>query len=208
MMTKSECGKLIAYWNREATPADLAACRDIVRRALRQNGLNFRFSVRVKKMEMGHSQGHDRITATITIPDPPPAIRDISGNTIKGLNKITIWFERNAGLFSCDAHHKRHTEEAEIFNKMGDTPAALAAIDSLPWDGEVCEFNLFTNGRVREYRKRHFYRYEPKGHFCYDSNFAALADPLWAVFRHFAVNLGYGAKFDNSKGKIRLRKSA
>ena len=207
-MTKQECGKLIAYWNRAATKADLKACRDLVRNALRANGLNFRYSVRVADMGMGHCQGHDRITATITIPTPIDKIRDIEGNTVKGLSKITIWFKRNAGLFDIEKHQKRHTEEAAIFDKMGDTPAALAAIDALPWDGEVCEFNLFTNGHIREYRKRHFYGYEPRGSFCYDADFAALADPLYSVFHEFAVNLGYGAKFDNSKGKIRLRKNA
>lgn len=64
------------------------------------------------------------------------------------------------------------------------------------WDLSKCNFQqfsfmCFTDGKIREYRKRHFYKYEPSNHFDYDTNLSAFADFVNSQIKDICEKKGF-----------------
>ena len=188
-LTTEEAGKIIAHWRREPNEMDRAAVRSIVTEALNKAGVDCtaEFSAYAHVPTLGHGG----ITAVIRLNKPYAAIRTVAGSLIKGLDTITIRFDRCAGLMDYEAAMARHKEEDAILESAKSVADARAAIDNLEWDGEVVQFTSSTNGRIRDYRCRHFYPYEGRGHFGYAPDWETLGECLAKHIKAIARETGY-----------------
>lgn len=198
---KQKAGKLIAYWNRKATPADLAAVRSMVQDAISDCGLDATATVAVDDSDPHCvSLGHNPIEAVIKLNGAIPAIRMRDGAVVKGMDTITVVFRRNAGVY--DAVKHRELMETRAANESGmSRENALAAGDAMPWEGEVVEFSARTNGKIRGYRCRRWEIYEGGvpgygadhigGHFGYADTWETLKPDFAAYVRSVAHDLGY-----------------
>lgn len=198
---KARVGNIIAYWNRKATPADLAAVRSMVQYAISDCGLDATATVAVDDSDPHCvSLGHNPIEAVIKLNGAIPAIRMRDGAVVKGMDTITVVFRRNAGVY--DAVKHRELMETRAANESGmSRENALAAGDAMPWEGEVVEFSARTNGKIRGYRCRRWEIYEGGvpgygadhigGHFGYADTWENLKPDFAAYVRSVAQDLGY-----------------
>ena len=191
-ITKEESGKLIAHWRLAPTTEDLNNIRNIVADAVAGCGLDAKIEI-VSRPLYCDVLGHGRVTAKITIRNAADAVRQADGTLVVGMDTITIDFDKCAGLFSLDAHFKRHKEEDELLSSLPETEA-MEAIDNLPWDAVAVSFSGRTNGKARDYRRRHFYPYEGSGHYDYGAVWGDLADAVSAYVGGIARSLGYEGK--------------
>ena len=198
-LTKEQSGKLIAHWRLMPTDKDVAVVRNIVCDAVINCGMDATIDIAVKPWDIP-SLGHGRIEATIKVRNAYDAIRAVDGSLVKGMDTITIWFDACAGLFDFDAYGKRQKEESALFATLAEDKA-MEAIDNLPWDGIAVQFSGRTNGKARDYRKRHFYPYEGKGHYGYGGSWADIAEEVEGYIGGIARNLGYA-------GKLKIRNAA
>lgn len=163
-LTAEQCGKMIAHWRRPIDISDIQKVREMV------CGVACQFAattVEVKVESVGVSSlGYERIVAKIKFNDIAKAVRATDGSLIKGMDEITIQFDKCAGLLSYEEYGKRQEEENRLFKSLPEEEAK-AAINALPWDGEVVQFSGRTNGKIRGYRKRYFYSFEGNNHFGY-----------------------------------------
>ena len=200
---KARVGKIIAYWNRKATPADLAAVRLMVQDAIADCGLDATAEVAVDTAYRCVTLGHNPIKAVIKLNGTCPAVRMRNGSVVKGMDTITVYFKRNAGVYSAKKHQElRAIRDANGCNMSRED--ALSAGDAMPWEGESFEFDARTNGKVREYRCRHWYPFEggvpgygPEhlgGHFGYADSWDNLKPDFSAYIRSVAHDLGYDGK--------------
>jgi hypothetical protein len=198
---KARVGKIIAYWNRKPTAADLAAVRDMVQAAINDCGLDATAEVAVDDADYHCvSLGHNPIKAVIKLNGTYPAVRMRNGSVVKGMDTITATFKRNAGVYDADKHHDLRELRAENGAKL-TREEALAAGDAMPWEGEVVEFNARTNGHIRGYRCRTWSPYEGGvpgyglehigGHFGYADTWENLKPDFAAYVRSIARDLGY-----------------
>ena len=199
-LTKAECGRLIAYWNRKMDKAEVAHIREMVRAEAR--GV-FRSWVRGVRVSLVPSSlvfgkpifGHKKVKAEIKL-NLPSAFRTPHGDTIKGFDTITILFTREAGCFSIGKHREYDKREKEFFSTL-PLKEAMEAIDALDWDGEVVEMKGYTNGRIRGYRHRGFYSYEGRDHLRYSNTWDDLRedlnDYLWGFLRDM-IHASYYAR--------------
>ena len=128
-IAKVRAGKLIAHWRIMPSDNDLSAVRDIVANAVRKCGMDATIDVSVVPMECA-SLGHGRVKAVINIRNAYGAVRMADGTLVKGMDKITIDFDKCAGLFDFDAHGKRCNEEDKLLATLPKAKA-MAAIDKL-----------------------------------------------------------------------------
>ena len=202
---RARVAKLIAHWRTPVTDADLAAVNSIVNNAIAAFGLDATAKVEVDDGEhICHTLGHNPIKAVIKINGAYPAVRLANGTLVKGMDTITVQFCRKVGLYDYEAYGKRKDEEAAIFRDMDDNEAAKRLIDALPWDAEVVDFSARTNGKARDYRKRHWYIYEGGksgygvdhigGHFGYADTWGNLAEDFAAYLAAVARAFGYAYK--------------
>ena len=200
---KQIAGKLIAHWNVKENGKDLAAVRSIVDAAIADCGLDATATVEVDTEHDIPTLGHFPYKAVIKIHNAYPAVRMRNGTVVKGMDTITVQFARKVGLVNFEEYGERQKEESRLFDTM-PKEKAMAAIDALPWDGDVVDFSARTNGKVRDYRKRHWYLFEGGtagygaahigGHFGYADKWEALADDFAAYVRAVAHDLGYDGK--------------
>ena len=180
-MTKEEkvdVGSLIAHWRRRLSVDDVAEVRDIIKDAVKKCGL--KCFVKVANKPNYYSDiglGYDKIFATIKLRNPCEAVRTARKDLVKMLSTIKIDFDKCAGLFSFEDHGKRHKEQDALFEQLPKADA-MAAIDALPWDAESVHFNGSTDGKIRQYRRRQFYRYEGKNHYDYASRWEGLRESV------------------------------
>lgn len=201
---KTRVGNIIAYWNRKATTADLAAVRSMVQCAIYDCGLDATATVAVDDADYHCvSLGHNPIKAVIRVNGARPAIRMRNGAVVKGMDTITVLFKRNAGVYDAGKH--RELSEIRAANECGmSREDALAAGDAMPWEGEVVEFSARTNGKIRGYRCRTWDIYEGGvpgygadhigGHFGYADTWDNLKTDFAAYVRSVAHDLGYENK--------------
>ena len=198
---KARVGNIIAYWNRKATPADLAAVRSMVQGAISDCGLDATATVAVDDDDYHCvSLGHNPIKAVIKFNGAIPAIRMRNGAVVKGMDTITVLFNRNAGVYDVEKHHKLGAVRAANGTRMSREDA-LAAGDAMPWEGEVVEFSARTNGKIMGYRCRKWDVYEGGvpgygidhigGHFGYADTWENLKPDFAAYVRSVAHDLGY-----------------
>lgn len=173
-LTQEQCGKMIAHWRRPIDISDIQKVRDMV------CGVACQFAattVEVKVEPTGSLLGYERLVAIIKFNEIPQAVRTGDRDLIKGMDEITIWFDRCAGLLSHEEYVKRQEEESRLFKDLPEEEAK-AAINALPRDGEVVKFSGWTNGKIREYRKHYFYPFEGNNHFGYAPTWEALKDQV------------------------------
>ncbi len=207
---KQKAGKLIAHWNVKENVKDLAAVRSIVESAIDGCGLDATATVEVDTDYNIPTLGHNPYKAVIKINNAYPAVRMRNGTLVKGMDTITVQFARKVGLVDFKEYGERQKAEASFFNAMPKAKA-MAAIDALPWDGEVVDFSARTNGKARDYRKRYWYPFEGGtagygaahigGHFGYADKWETLAEDFAAYVRAVAHDLGY-------EGKVQRREVA
>lgn len=200
---KQIAGKLIAHWNVKENGKDLAAVRSIVDAAIADCGLDATAMVEVDTEHDIPTLGHFPYKAVIKINNAYPAVRMRNGTLVKGMDTITVQFARKVGLVDFDEYGVRQKAEARFFDTMPKAKA-MAAIDALPWDGEVVDFSARTNGKARDYRKRYWYPFEGGtagygaahigGHFGYADKWETLAEDFAAYVRAVANDLGYAGK--------------
>ena len=162
-LTQEQCDKMIAHWRRPIDISDIQKVREMV------CGVACQFAattVEVKVEPTVSLLGYERLVAIIKFNDIAKAVRATDGSLIKGMDEITIRFDRCAGLLSYEEYGKRQEEEFRLFKSLPEEEAK-AAINALPWDGEVVEFSGRTNGQIRGYRKHRFYPFEGNNHFGY-----------------------------------------
>ena len=157
---RAKVADIIAYWRRKVTDADMDAVRTMVNDAIDKSGLDATATVEeddsyADMVDMGHKP----IKATIKINNAFPSVRMVNGTLVKGADTITVIFQREAGVYDHAKHHELMQVRHENADKMS-AEEALAAGDALPWEGESVEFSARTNGKARDYRKRHWYPYE------------------------------------------------
>lgn len=191
-ITKVRAGKLIAHWRLMPSDNDLSAVRDIVVNAVRKCGMDATIDVAVVPMECA-SLGHGRVTAVINVRNAYGAVRMADGTLVKGMDRITIDFDKCAGLFDFDAHCKRNDEEDKLFATFPKAKA-MAAIDKLHWDAVDVHYSGRTNGKERLYRCRHFSPFEGRGHYGYGAIWADIADGVAEYIGGIARGLGYANK--------------
>ena len=197
---KQMAGKLIAHWNVKENGKDLAAVRSIVESAIDGCGLDATATVEVDTEHDIPTLGHFPYKAVIKINNAYPSVRMRNGTIVKGMDTITVHFARKVGLVDFEENGERQKAEARFFDTM-PKEKAMAAIDALPWDGEVVDFSARTNGKARDYRKRHWYLFEGGtagygaahvgGHFGYADKWENLAEDFAAYVRAVAHDLGY-----------------
>lgn len=206
---KARVGKIIAYWRRKATEADLTSVRTMVQEAIDACGLDATAKVGVAEEDFYClSMGHNPIKAEIKLNAAIPAIRKRDGAVVKGMDTITVLFERQAGVYD----HAKHFELLNKRHELTDTlppEEALAAGDALPWEGEAVQFSARTNGKIRGYRCRTWYPYEggvagygPEhlgGHYGYADTWENLKPDFAAYVRAVAHDLGYEGKADRKE---------
>ena len=198
---KARVGNIIAYWNRKASPADLAAVRSMVQYAISDCGLDATATVAVDDSD-SHcvSLGHNPIKAVIKLNGAIPAIRMRNGSVVKGMDTIMVIFSRRAGVYDAEKH--RELMETRAANGIGmSREEALADGDAMPWEGEVVEFSARTNGKIRGYRCRRWEIFEGGvpgygadhigGHFGYADTWENLKPDFAAYVRSVAHDLGY-----------------
>ena len=200
---KQRAGKLIAHWSVKENGKDLAAVSSIVDAAIADCGLDATATVEVDTEHDISTLGHFPYKAVIKLHGTYPAVRMADGTLVKGMDTITVQFCRKVGLFDYDAYGERQKEEAALFDKLPKAEA-MAAIDALPWDGYVVDFSARTNGKARDYRKRHWYPYEGGvsgygathigGHFGYAESWDTLKVDFMAYVRKVATDLGYAGR--------------
>lgn len=198
---KARVGNIIAYWNRKATPADLAAVSSMVQGAISDCGLDATATVAVDDDDYHCvSLGHNPIKAVIKLNGAIPEIRMRNGAVVKGMDTITVLFKREAGIYDADKHMDLGAVRAANESSMSREDA-LAAGDAMPWEGEVVEFSARTNGKIRGYRCRKWGIYEGGvpgygidhigGHFGYADTWDNLKPDFAAYVRSVAHDLGY-----------------
>ena len=191
-ITKEQSGKLIAHWRLMPTDKDMAAVRDIVANAVSLCGMDATIDISVRPYECD-SLGHGRIEAVISVRNAYDSVRMMNGTLVKGMDRISICFDKCAGLFNFQDHNKRLEEEEEIFATR-TRAKAMAEIDGLPWDGVAVSFSGRTNGKARIYRCRHFYTFEGRGHYGYGAVWADIAENVAEYVGGIARGLGYDGK--------------
>lgn len=200
---RSRVAKLIAHWCKPVTKADLSAVRDIVQSAIDDCGLDAAATVAVYDNYNPRTLGYNPIKAEIKINNTFPAIRMRNGTVVKFMDTITVIFRRQSGMYDTEAYGERQKLEEGIFRTYPKAEA-MAVIDTLPWDAESVEFSARTNGKARDYRKRHWYPYEGGvpgygndhlgGHYGYADTWENLKPDFAAYLRSVAVELGYAGK--------------
>ena len=201
---RAKVANIIAYWRCKVTDADMDAVRTMVNDAIDKSGLDATATIEEDDSYADMvCMGHKPIKATIKINNAFPSVRMVNGTLVKGVDTITVIFQRRAGVFDCAKHHELMQVRHENADKMS-TEEALAAGDALPWEGESVEFSARTNGKAREYRKRHWYPYEGGipgygldhigGHYGYADTWANLAPDFAAYVGAIAKDLGYAGK--------------
>ena len=200
---KQKAGKIIAHWNVKENGKDLAAVRSLVESAIDRCGLDAMATVEVDTEHDIPTLGHSPYKAVIKINNAYPAVRMRNGTLVKGMDTITVQFARKVGLVDFEEYGKRQKAEARFFATMPKAKA-MAAIDALPWDGEVVDFSARTNGKARDYRKHYWYPYEGGvsgygvnhigGHFGYAESWESLKPDFAAYVRAVAHDLGYEGK--------------
>lgn len=197
-------GNIIAYWRRKATKADIAAVRKMVKAAIDGCGLDATAEVTVDETDGNYpDMGHHPIKAVIKIHGAYPAVRMDNGTLVKGMDTITAIFDREAGCYSVEKHRELESMRAEKSEGRSDK-AILKIGDSIPWEGESVSFNARTNGKSREYRRRHWDIFEGGyagygighigGHYGYSDTWEHLAVDFAAYVRKVATDLGYAGK--------------
>ena len=197
---KQKAGKLIAHWNVKENGKDLAAVRSIVESAIDSCGLDATATVEVDTDHDIPSLGHFPYKAVIKINNAYPSVRMRNGSVVKGMDTITVQFARKVGLVDFEEYGVRQKDEARFFDTMPKAKA-MAAIDALPWDGEVVEFSARTNGKIRGYRCRRWDIYDGGvpgygadhigGHFGYADTWETLKPDFAAYVRSVTHDLGY-----------------
>ena len=197
---KQKAGKLIAHWNVKENGKDLAAVRSIVESAIDSCGLDATATVEVDTDHDIPSLGHFPYKAVIKINNAYPSVRMRNGSVVKGMDTITVQFARKVGLVDFEEYGVRQKAEARFFDTMPKAKA-MAAIDALPWDGEVVEFSARTNGKIRGYRCRRWDIYDGGvpgygadhigGHFGYADTWETLKPDFAAYVRSVTHDLGY-----------------
>jgi hypothetical protein len=200
---KQKAGRLIAHWNVKENGKDLAAVRSIVDAAIADCGLDATATVEIDKENNIPSLGHYPYKATIKINGTYPAVRMANGTLVKDMDTITVTFRKQVGLYDFNAYHERNKTRDNLLETMPQAEA-MAAVDALPWDGEVVDFSARTNGRARDYRKRYWYPFEGGvagygaghigGHFGYAESWESLKEDFAAYVRKVANDLGYAGK--------------
>lgn len=186
-ISRNAVGNLIAHWRRMPTTAETERIRNMVVDAVAENGI--RCFVEVETYRHTPSLGFGGIKATIHLQNPVEAVRDGNGTLIKGVGKITIEFDRCAGLYSFEEYCERQKKMDAIAKELGGYDKAFAAIDALPWDAESVDFTGWTDGKARDYRRRYFYPYEGRNHYCYDSTYEGLEEQLKGYMGNLARTL-------------------
>lgn len=200
---KQKAGKLIAHWNVKENGKDLAAVRSMVESAIDRSGLDATATVEVDTEHDIPILGHFPYKAVIKINNAYPAVRMRNGTLVKGMDTITVQFSRKVGLVDFKDAGERRNAKARFLDTM-PKEKAMAAIDALPWDGEVVDFCARTNGKARDYRKRHWYLFEGGtagygaahigGHFGYADRWETLEEDFAAYVQAVAHDLGYDGK--------------
>ena len=189
---KAKVGNLIAHWRRRLTNEDVAAVIDIVINGVK-NGIRAKctIDIRLKRNYWKSTQlGYDGIIATIKVCNPFQAVRTASGDMIKGMDTITLIFDKTAGLFSFKKHWERQKVQDALFGSL-PIADAMAAYDALPWDGESVQFKGRTNGKIRGYRRRHFYPYEGRYNYGYAQKWEGLKVQVEAYIKEIGDVCGY-----------------
>lgn len=172
-LTDRQAGEIIAHWRRKPTADDMAMVRQIVGDALKPYKKICTVKFRVAKSDIP-TLGYGSIMATIKCREPKQTIKTVKGDTVTGLDAITIQFTRQAGILDYGIYGERQKEEAEAFAQKSRKDA-MAYIDGLHWDGEVVQMYGITNGKIRQYRKRYTFPYQGLSHFSYAPSWAKLA---------------------------------
>ena len=197
---KERVGRIIAYWRRKATDADLTAVRSMVQDAINDCGLDATATVAEDDGYHCISLGHRPIKAVIKLRNPYQSVRMRNGTLVKGMDTITVIFAREAGVYDAAKHFDLMEMRHVAADKL-PVDEVLAAGDALPWEGEDVQFSARTNGKARDYRKRHWYIYEggvpgygPEhvgGHYGYADTWENLKPDFAAYVRAVAHDLGY-----------------
>lgn len=199
---RSRVANLIPYWCKKATPADLAAVRGMVQSAIDDCGLDATAEV-AESNEGCVTLGHNPITAIIKIRNTYPAIRMRNGTVVKDMDTITVTFRREGGIYDRKEHPDMWDSLSRNRRRLS-REKALAAGDAVAWDCESVNFKAMTNGKARDYRKRHWYPFEGGvagygidhigGHYGYADTWENLKPDFAAYLRSVAVDLGYAGK--------------
>ena len=197
---RTRVGNLVPYWHKKATPADLAAVRSMVQDAIADCGLDATAEVYVEKGDGCVTLGHNPIKAVIKLHGTYQAVRMRNGSVVKGMDTITVEFRREGGIYNLDKFPDMWEFLSGNRRKMSREDA-LAAGDAVAWEGESVKFDATTNGLVREYRKRYWYRYEGGvpgygndhlgGHYGYADTWENLKPDFAAYVKAVAHDLGY-----------------
>lgn len=164
-------GNIIAHWTRKPTADDIAAYIQYTREAVFACGLDAKIEpLPIEPDNNCWSLGHNTLSVRITLNHPVNNRRNrYDGSVIDGLSTITIKFGRKAGLFDFGEATKRNEEQFKAFETL-PLADAYKAVDAMKWDGEILDFYAVTNGRIRGYRCRNWYRYQGgkhAAHFAY-----------------------------------------
>lgn len=187
-ITRDEAATLIAHWRRMPDDADVQSVKGILETAIAKSGIDATFDISLAPH--CDSLGYCGIEAVLRMDNPPKAVRTPCGDLIKDFTKVTICFDKCAGLYDYAAYGKRKEEENNLFKTL-PKEEAKAVIDALPWDAEVVDFSARTNGHIRGYRHRTFYPYEGRGHYDYaGSEWEGLADSLCEYLTCVAIETG------------------
>ena len=128
----------------------------IAKRGVDVSGFDSRVSV---TKDSGHGIFGERTSShTVNIAVDWPGVHWKGGSTYSHIGKIRIW----------------------VYNSLGykDYDTCMAARDKNPrppFDTEQYDAHVGTDGRMREYRRRHWDRHEPRNHFHYDTDLEVLA---------------------------------
>lgn len=216
-LTEEQSKKAVAHWRRALTQAEARAASEAVKKAFADAGIEADVSGpvllakgdtslfgRVYRYSAGkcplwgvsgrfRDMGWESPFVVAKLKKPVEKVRSSLGSTVKDLTEIRVKVELTAGHLTYENSRRKGADPREDYQDVKGARARAEKIDADPrWECEVWDANVYTNGVERAFRRRSWYRYQPRCPFVYGATQTGLGAEIAEQIDWIARDLKIG----------------